>query len=256
MVERQYVLIGVEGHHDQAFIEKILRKSFQFEKFNSTKSELDEFWWKFIPKYPNSGRLYQRLDMPSILNTNEISVAIYVGGGSNLIKNLEVKLSNINVSKLSAFAVIIDADKKSTRELAKKHKNAFKSTFPDFPVEPGSISGESTRLGIYIIPDNESHGVLDTILCQCGEIVYSGLMEEATKYLQHFSEEKRSEVGLRWKPFDYEKAKVATVASVLKPGKTNTTSLVDDKWISEETLKRIPALIKLNNFLESLLGIE
>jgi hypothetical protein len=47
-VNKKYVLIGVEGNHDQAFISKILRK--------------------FIPVYPaKNGKLHFRLNIPTIL---------------------------------------------------------------------------------------------------------------------------------------------------------------------------------------------
>ena len=92
-MNRQYVLIGVEGNHDQAFISKILCKLLGFSKFDGKISELDPFWRKFIPNYPKGGNLYVRLDMPAILYTETLSVALYAGEGSNLITNLNDKLS-------------------------------------------------------------------------------------------------------------------------------------------------------------------
>ncbi|WP_334705165.1 hypothetical protein [Nostoc sp.] len=78
-MSREYVLIGVEGNHDQAFISKILCKLLGFSKFDGNGSELNGIWRKFIPVYPpKTGKLYLRLDMPTILYNDRISLAIYI----------------------------------------------------------------------------------------------------------------------------------------------------------------------------------
>lgn len=135
-MNKKYVLIGVEGNHDQAFISKILEHFFEFCKFKQEESEskLDHFWRKFIPTYPKGGNLYARLDMPTILYKDHFSIAIYVGEGSKLIENLKLKLSDIDYeSDLFAFAVIADADKKTPDQIAKKYHNNLQEYFPHFP---------------------------------------------------------------------------------------------------------------------------
>jgi hypothetical protein len=250
MVDRRYILIGVEGNHDQAFISKILTKLFNFKKFGGKRSDLDPFWRKFIPVYPKSGDLYKRLDMPTILERDDSSVAIYVGEGSNLAKNLNIKLSDLKRTDLFAFAIIADADKKSPIKVAQGYQDELKESFPHFPDKPGLISSGKTRLGIYIFPDNTKKGVLENLLCQCGEVAYSDCMKKATDYIDYF---KGKPIMAKWKPFDYEKAKVATIVSILKPGKTNTSSIADNDWVSHTTLLSVPDLQKLNTFLENLL---
>lgn len=253
MVERRYVLIGTEGNHDQAFISKILTTCFGFKKFDGKQSDLDQFWRKFIPVYPKSGNLYKRLDMPTILNGDNRSVAIYVGEGSNLAKNLNVKLSDLKKADLFAFGIVADADQNSPSQVAQNYHEALQENFPDFPREPGIVSGEKTRLGIYLFPNNISEGVLDSLLCQCGEVAYPDCMEKATEYIDFFSLEKRKAMKVGWKSFDYEKAKIATVVSILKPGKTNTVSITDNHWVSEETLQKLPELQQFKEFLNNLL---
>ncbi|MGK7892049.1 MAG: DUF3226 domain-containing protein [Leptolyngbyaceae cyanobacterium] len=258
MVERRYALIGVEGNHDQAFIAKILKKAFDLKKFGDQKddqeSTLDPFWRKFIPTYPpKSGKLYKRLDMPTIMDGDDISVAIYVGEGSRLAPNLEARLADMDTSSLFAFAIVADADQGDPIKVTEEYRKAFAELFPAFPDNPGTVVMDEIRLGLYVLPDNENPGVLDTVLCQCGENVYPDLMEKATEYLNYLSDEKRREMGIKWKPFDYEKAKIATVASVLKPGKTNTVSISDNKWVCEDTLEEVSALKQLVDFLRELL---
>ncbi|MDD1429486.1 hypothetical protein MEO94_34735, partial [Dolichospermum sp. ST_sed9] len=227
-----------EGNHDQAFISKILCILLGFSKFDGKISELDPFWRKFIPNYPKGGNLYVRLDMPAILDTETLSVALYAGEGSNFITNLNDKLSDIDYSTLLAFAIVADADDDTPNKVAEKYHHGFQKYFPNFPITvnaTGNVITGSPKLGIYILPDNSQQGVLDTLICDCGDLVYPEYMQRAREYVDRFSEEERKKKPLKWKPFDQEKAIIATVVSVLKPGKTNQTSISDNGWISSET---------------------
>ncbi|MCM1983210.1 hypothetical protein QQ91_0010290 [Lyngbya confervoides BDU141951] len=109
-------------------------------------------------------------------------------------------------------------------------------------------------MGVYILPNNSDQGVLDTLLCACGEVAYPVYMERAKSYISQFSEEEVRQIG--WKPFDKEKATVATIASILKPGKTNTVSIADNAWISTQTEQLVSSLQNLTIFLRKLLSIK
>ncbi len=257
-MSRKCVLIGVEGPHDQAFLSKIFRKLLGFSQCTE-QSKLDPLWSsKFIPQYPKSGKLYARLDMPSILYTDTLSVAIYAGEGSNLVNNLADKLSDIDYSNdLSAFAIVADADKSTPAQVAKRYYDDLREYFPDFPSEvgkTGTVIKSLPRLGLYILPNNLDQGVLDTLLCACGEIAYPTYMERAKAYINQFSVEDVKQIG--WKPYDKNKATVAAVASILKPGKTNTVSIADNTWVSPETEQQIPDLQNLTQFLREFLNVE
>ncbi|MEC4885452.1 MAG: DUF3226 domain-containing protein [Scytonema sp. PMC 1070.18] len=258
-MNRRCALIGVEGNHDQAFLSRILRKLLGFSEFNGTKSELEPLWRKFIPQYPTkTGKLYTRLPMPSILYTDSLSVAIYVGEGSNLIENLADKLTDISdySNALFAFAIVVDADKNSPAEVAQEYHNGLKDYFSDFPSaanKNGTVVETLPRLGLYILPNNQDRGVLDTLICACGEVAYPEYMNRAISYINQFSDEEIKQI--KWKPFDRDKAIVATVTSVLKPGKTNTTSIKDDQWVSLKTEQQVSELRNLTDFLKKLLNL-
>ena len=255
----KYAIIGVEGPHDQAFTGKVL-KLLNFkdlrEELKGLESQLDPFWRKFIPVYPKKGNLYKRLDMPSILFNDTISVAIYAGEGSNLVTNLDdILFTNYEYqTNLAAFGIVADCDKSTPDRIAEPYANKFRSYFPNFPDRPGVVNTNSPRTGVYVLPDNASPGVLDTLLCECGQIAYPAYMEKASSYLNEFSESDRK--SLKWKNFDPEKALVATVVSVLKPGKTNTTSIADNNWVSEQTKQQVPALANFIEFLSQLLEVS
>lgn len=261
-MSRKYVLIGVEGPHDQAFVSRILSKLLGFSEFKGDQSKLDHFWRKFVPNYPKGGKLYDRLDMPQILYNENFSIAIYVGNGSQLISNLRDKLSNMDYSELFAFGIIADADKNTPEKVAEDYHNGFKEYFSNFPTtvsQSGNVTEGSpeldTKAGIYILPDNSQPGVLDTLICDCGELVYPEYMQRAKEYIDKFSEEERKEKPLEWGPFDQQKAIIATVASVLQPGMTNTVTIRYDDWISLETAE-ISAIKNFTEFLKNLLKLE
>ena len=267
----RYAIIGVEDPHDQAFVGKVLKllgfkdfreewdkleKLTRLDMSKELESKFDKFWHKFIPKYPKQGSLYKRLNMPSILFTESLSVAIYEGEGSNMVTNLDDILSANSEyqTDLAAFGIVADCDKSTPDRIAEPYANKFRSYFSNFPDRPGVVDTNSPRTGIYVLPDNGSPGVLDTLLCECGQIAYPVYMEKASSYLNEFSE---SDIkSLKWKKFDREKALVATVVSVLKPGKTNTTSIADNNWVSEQTKQQVPALENFIKFLSQLLELS
>jgi hypothetical protein len=255
----KYAIIAVEGPHDQAFTGKVLKllglKDFG-EELKGLESQLDPFWRKFIPVYPKKGNLYKRLDMPSLLFNDTISVAIYAGEGSNLVTNLDdILFANSEYqTNLAAFGIVADCDKSTPDRIVEPYAKKFRSYFPNFPQCPGVVNTNSPRTGVYVLPDNASPGVLDTLLCECGQIAYPVYMEKASSYLNEFSE---SDIkSLKWKNFDREKALVATVVSVLKPGKTNTTSIADNNWVSKQTQQQVPALANFIEFLSQLLEVS
>lgn len=259
MSQKEYVLIGVEGSHDQAFVGKVF-KLLGFQDFKKVHKgnidKLDPFRRKLIPEYPNKkGDLYARLYMPSIFFTETISVAIFLGEGSNLISNLDDIISNNSSyqENLTAFAIIVDSDKKDPQSIAQEFSTTFKEYYPNFSDKPGVISKTSPRTGIYILPDNQNQGVLETILLECGNQVYSEYLEQANHYIN--SLDNCSKKFHRWKAFDQEKAIIASVVSVLKPGKTNTVSIADNNWISQET-QNVAILANFISFIKQLLGEE
>jgi len=250
----KYAIIGVEGPHDQAFVEKILLL-LGFKPFNGCKDDLDQFWKEFIPHYPKNGNLYKRLDMPSIVSKDSLSIAIYVGEGTKLVTNLDdILYNNDKYTHVAAFGVVADRDQKKLEEVLESYSKVLLEHFPNFPKKAGVVDTNSPRTGIYILPDNNSEGVLDTLLCACGEVAYPKYMERANFYLQQLSEEERQ--SLKWKNFDFQKALVSTVASILVPGMTNTTSIKRNKWISQETQQQVTALANFIVFLKQLLELS
>lgn len=256
-MSRRYAVLVVEGPSDQAVVARALRL-LGFKSFTGNIDELDTFWRHkadIVPKYPPmSGNLYERLPMPSILSTDSASIAVYSGGGSKLVRQIEALFENHDLHHaLDAFGVVADADDKPAAAVAARYQKAFKGLFPAFPGTPGELHPGPPALGVFVLPDNIHAGVVEHLVLECGAHVYAEQIERARRYVGEFSRQDRQQA--RWDPYDEEKAVVASVASLLKPGKTNTASLADNEWIGKKT-EHLPMLAALLRFLRQLVPAE
>ncbi|NNC03115.1 hypothetical protein HJC10_09685 [Corallococcus exiguus] len=248
----KYAMLAVEGPTDQAVVGQSL-KLLGFKRFGGQIEDLDGFWTPLIPRYPSqTGNLYERLPMPSIFEDGTTSLAIYTGGGSDLIRQVSALLLNHDLQeRLAAFGVIADADKQAPSDVARKYQQGFRPLFPDFPTTPGKLTHGAPKTGIFVLPDNNQQGVVEHLIIEAGEAVYETLLQRARAYVDGFDDTERR--AAKWKPFSPEKAVIAAVASLLKPGSTNTVTLTDNLWISEQTRARA-MLAGLIDFLVGLLG--
>lgn len=251
----KYGILVVEGPTDQAVVRRALQL-LGLKSFGGQVQRLDSFWnqAKIIPTYPpRSGNLYERLPMPSILSDATCSVAIYeAGGSSRLVPQIRELLDNHDLhKKLDLFGVIADADDKPAVDVASRYQREFQDLFPAFPPHPGHVVAGPPALGAFVFPDNVQQGVVEHLVLECGEAVYSTHLQRARRYVGEFSLQERQQAG--WAPFDEQKAIIASVASLLKPGKTNVASIADNLWVSEQT-RGSAMLIKLLDFLNRLMG--
>jgi|SRR5437773_2822715 len=254
-MEKKYYLLAVEGPHDQAAIGRIL-KEYGCKRFDGTYDDrFDLFWKGFIPTYPKKGgNLYTRVAMPSIFTSQTHSVAIYVGEGNNLVPNMVRTLENHQqyAKEIHAFGLIVDADKKQPKEIAKEKAEGLKSVFPMISGEPAIITIGPPRTGIYVLPDSKRSGVLESILLKCALSVYPDHKSAAETFINTLDEAHTK----HFKPFDGDKAVIASIGSILKPVATNTSSIVQDKWISKQTIDAIDDLKLLLEFLKDLLDLD
>lgn len=152
---------------------------------------------------------------------------------------------------IQAFGLIVDADKKQPEEVANEKAGSLKSVFPMISSKPGTITVGPPRTGIYVLPNNKDSGVLDTILTDCASIVYPDHKGAAEKFLDSLDKEHTK----HFRPFDKEKALIASIVSVLKPGMSNTSSIAQDKWICGRTMGAVDSIRLLYEFLRDLLEL-
>lgn len=253
MVNVKYSILGVEGPHDQAFIGKLLEQ-YGLEKFKGERDSLDSFWEKLIPAYPKGGNLYARLDMPSIFSSQTHSIAIFQGEGSKLCKNLRGKLGEHDpfMRDIHAFGLILDADNKTPQQKATEYVGELRKLYPNLIGEPGTIVAGKPRTGIYVLPDNSKQGTLDSLLVDCAAVIYPDHKVGAIQFLDGLNADHKS----HWRPFDHEKATVAAIVSILKPGATNTSSISQNDWICNKTLYEVADVALLGKFLKELLELS
>jgi hypothetical protein len=105
----------------------------------------------------------------------------------------------------------------------------------------------------FVFPDNTRQGVVEHLVLECGTAAYPDLLSRAHAYVGTFGRDDRKQA--KWAPYDEQKAVVASVASLLKPGKTNTASLADNLWVSDRT-RHLPMLSALLAFSRALFQLS
>lgn len=259
----KYVILATEGPHDQAAIGRLLKlmglKDFARE-FGGELASLESFWRGFVPTSPPL-KLYERSSMPSIFSSSahSISVAIYQGEGSNLIPNLIATISNYRLGKrrpyiqdIYAFGLIMDADTHDPDALAKDRADQLRVLYPTISAVPGTITEGIPRTGIYVLPDNKRQGTLDSILVDCASVVFHDHRSGAEQFLNGLADDHKR----HWRrPFGEQKALVASIVSVLRPGMANTPSIAQDRWICGETVQTVAELDSLYQFIKTLLDL-
>jgi len=253
----RYAILGVEGQHDQAFITKLLR-NLGFQNFSGIDADLDPFWRPLVPTYPKGGKHYVRMDMPAIISTSDISVAIYSAEGSNLREKFPATFVNhpIFTTGIAAFGIIADSDNSPCAGVATAYASVYQGFFPQFPNAPGIVDLSPVRTGIFVFPDNVNQGTLENVILECANIVYPDLQSKAQVYLSGIDRTmlKCADVSEINKPAGEKKALASCISSVLKPGKTIQTSIQDNRWLEPRTLL-LPSVINVTNFLKQLLSI-
>ncbi len=238
-MSRRYALFAVEGDTDQIVIRQVLKRILGLELWDGDIRNLQSLWPRqsdIVPNYSSatSSNIYKRISPPSLLYNNDISVVIFQGGGSMLISRLTALFDNSDLHKdLDAFALFADADRRDPQQIVLRYQKELRVYLPNLPAKAGQICKGSQLLGAYIFPDNRQQGVVENLVIECGDVAYKELLDSARDYVKSFQQRRSSLAS--WAPFDKEKALIASVVSLLKPGKTNSVSLQDNEWISQTT---------------------
>ena len=89
-------------------------------------------------------------------------------------------------------------------------------------------------LKMYIFPDDENSGTLESLLLESAEIVYPDLKINAEAYINSVDPKQYCELQDVTKT---SKATIGCIANVLKPGKANQVALADSEWIGNRSLQ-------------------
>jgi hypothetical protein len=254
MTKRAYV--AVEGPHDVAFVAALLRP-LGLQRVQKMAAH-DPYWARLIPRtYPHNDDLLARVPVPLFLAGADRSVAVHgVSGVRELVRRTEESLSLLGGER-PAVAAILDADSERSAaarfdELAKELRDLNLS----IPDQPGSVSLEDPRCGIFVLPDNASSGTLEAILVECARESYPQLAELATSYVDGVDTAKLTSNDLKdfRKPAGRQKAIVSGIATILRPAKALQVSLQDNEWLRGRALE-LPRVLAVRRFLADLLEL-
>lgn len=257
--------VVVEGPQDSEFVAQLFKRM----GFNKVRmlDEIESFFCTQIlsTEYPVDGDLYARMPTPMYMRRGNDWVAIRSAGGTNdhLLKATYTTLQSLRArpDELDSIAIIRDADDQPATE-------CFRALMTDFqpiqliegysinlPDRPGEVSNGLPRVGAYILPDNRDSGALETLLQDCGNAMYPDLMQGAARFVDSVDVKTltRKDAQLIKKPFGRQKATVACVADILKPGMAIQTSIDQNRWICDQTAS-LPRIAPLFNFLSDLVG--
>lgn len=251
-----YGYLVVEGPHDVAFIGRLLRRS-GFTRIRMV-DDLVPLWRPFTEvDYPYKGDLLRRIPVPVFYQNGEVAIALDSSiGDGNISSSLEYTLNFVGARSLSFIGVILDADSQHT-PLVRFERLKTRLTYhvPIWPNAPGEVGAGTPRTGIYVLPDNENAGTLEDLLIESANTVWPETLLLARAYVEDAAQtlagDDLTELN---RPAGRPKAVAASLANLLRPGKSVQVSIEDNNWLTPETLQ-LPRIAALQTFLHQLIGL-
>ncbi|WP_026499068.1 DUF3226 domain-containing protein [Butyrivibrio sp. WCD2001] len=261
MNKKHYLMI-VEGAHDTSIVGNILKYK-KWAKRKEAPSKISDVWNSIIPdKFPFNSDRYDRITpVPDFYESDNLSIAIKTAGGdSSLASTLAQTISVMEIkeqAQIDGILVLMDAD----TFFASKKTEAFidelsKETTIEMLDNSVSVVGSPVKIEVkeFCFPDNKNVGNLENLLIDCGKIQYTDLLDLSNEYVS-----KADSLGLEESKIDKiqykKKAIIGCMTNILKPGKANQSSILDNKWVTDETAENVEGLKQLINCLESFLGM-
>jgi hypothetical protein len=251
------IFFVTEGPHDVEALGRLL--STLGAKRIKKIDQLDPFWERLVPRiFPHEGDLLRRVPVPAFFQAEAFSVAVHSAIGiSEIPKVTRASLANLDEPP-AAVGIVVDADDRSA-SVVWNEILAEMSEF-DFGRAPGQPGDNEPKAGVFVLPNNEDHGTLETILLKCGEKVYPELIAGARAWIDPLDPEDHTifvtskERQYLAKPTGKLKAVVAAVASVLRPGKSVQVSIQDNLWLCDTVALSTPEVAAFQAFVSSLIN--
>jgi len=249
----------VEGPHDVEFVAKFLKRG----GFGRVKQidDLNHSFERLVPRsFPYNGDLLKRVPVPTFFQKNGHAVAVHSASGiSNLVT---VACDNLQVigGAIHSFGFVLDQDDEgnaTTRQAELIAALVAAGSTVCLPDNPGhvAVASGAPRTGAYILPDNVNDGALENLLIPAGKAAYADIFTHAENYLNSVDVTKLGENDLKYfqKPSGRNKALIASVGSILRPGKAIQVTLQDNLWITDDSIRSIAGLTQFADFLAELL---
>jgi len=259
----RYAYIVVEGPHDVELVARLL-KPLGLKRVQK-QPDVDPYWKRLIPRSfppPPDLDLLRRVSVPVFFQNTAVSLAIQAATGETRIaQTIEESLSGLDSSP-GALGVFLDADQNATPRERFAELKARLASSKDAPVvlagEPGEIAPGPPRTGAFVLPDNEQQGTLEDLLLECAATSYPSLLSAARTLVAGVNPKDaafdRQDMADFTKPAGRNKATVACIAGVLRPGKAVQVSIQDNRWLEGASCE-LPRVKSVRAFLYALLDI-
>ncbi|MGL5277965.1 MAG: DUF3226 domain-containing protein [Cetobacterium sp.] len=259
-------LIYVEGMHDLGVISDILKESIG-ERIKHI-DDLPEEGKVFIPtNYPlEDGKLDRILPIPDFFKKDDSLVALIKANGENNILNtidshlFKIKaLSLKELKKINKVVIFIDGDDKNRVDKIKTFIADYSRGEDGIIVEVkesylGIEKGGNISLDIYTFPNNKDEGVLEDILLECIEDMYTDEAESFVSKVEISCD--RTKKLLSKGNSNRKKAIVSCVGNVVvEPSSSGSVYIGKSKWI-KNNLKTNERLQKIKLFLDEVLELS
>ncbi len=264
----KFGLLIVEGPHDVAFVDRLLRP--YGLKQVTEQPKLAKEWEKHIPRqFPHNNRLVDPVPIPQFFQSDSHSIAVQrANGDSQLAKCLAGSFAQFvsDLQTLTGLGLLLDSDQKQPQDhLTNIRQQLQRFELPAFPANPGEVSTKSTpRTGSFVLPDNQSCGRLEDLLYEVANHQYPLLLNEASEFVRKIDAQVTSQKPTHPlttqdlkefnEPAGRQKATLGAMASILKPGKAIQNSLRDNRWLEGAALAQ-PRIRQLMEFLAQLLDL-
>ncbi|MBJ7900726.1 MAG: hypothetical protein GC158_12595 [Cyanobacteria bacterium RI_101] len=256
----KYCYIVAEGHQDIEFLIRLLKNNSL--KRVIKKEKLDPYWYPLIPtSFPIDGDLMKRAPVPLFLQSADLSIALQSANGiQRVTDSIEETLALIDINQIFGLAIFLDADSQETpQDRFEEIKMLLSAKLPTitWPNLPGEVTETLPKRGVFIAPNNLNQGTLEDILLECAQENYPTLLTLASAYIHKIPLNDLTTEDLKelCKTAGKNKAIIASIAGVLKPGKALQVTIQDNRWVDEKT-RSLPTLQTLVSFLKKITGLE
>jgi hypothetical protein len=254
-----YAYIVVEGPHDLEVVARLL-KPLGIKRITLLK-HLDPYWDALVPrKFPHGDDLLKRVPVPVFFKGAERSLAIHAAGGDTRIASSVEETLITLAAPPRAIGAILDADVAATpaERHASLQQKLSASTSVRLPDTPGKVAPGPPRCGAFVLPDNTTRGTLEDLLLECASTSYPSLLGAARALVGGIDPDDESFVPADMvdftKPAGRNKATLACIAGVLRPGKAVQVSIQDNRWLDGAALE-LPRIAALRAFVYDLLEL-
>ena len=264
-------LLVVEGAHDASFFGHLLAaKGYRQARY---LHEVPEHWKPLIPvRYPVARDEY----LDRVIRFPDIHVAqtghdcgiIVAGGDTRAINGLRTALEQLGPERFRGIGIVIDVDHdhdvnrrfdQFVDQLAQLNKEAQADGTPGFPLPlptaPGELTPGTPALGIYLFPDNQRQGALETVLLECAALEHAVLEAETARLVGELAQRAKAHpaslkalAGVSGRA----KAQAGMIANVLQPGDSLAVAVQKGGWFGATALT-MPGVALADGFLDSLL---